>query len=165
MGQECQHSRADREGLVYGRADPGKQASQVIDAVVKARPSACKGVYLKSCCMSARWVPASAWTHLEPGQPVPRVMIRWKDVDRRTGAAPRHSKARRPFLLGGNPNGTRVQRVTGGEVSRRQQKEAAMSQQKNGLLFTSESVTEGHPDKLADFISDSVLDAIFEQTR
>ena len=38
-----------------------------------------------------------------------------------------------------------------------------MSQQKNGLLFTSESVTEGHPDKLADFISDSVLDAIFEQ--
>ena len=38
-----------------------------------------------------------------------------------------------------------------------------MSQQKNGVLFTSESVTEGHPDKLADFISDSVLDAIFEQ--
>jgi S-adenosylmethionine synthetase len=30
-------------------------------------------------------------------------------------------------------------------------------------LFTSESVTEGHPDKLADQISDSVLDAIFEQ--
>src|SRR5437773_4964315 len=30
-------------------------------------------------------------------------------------------------------------------------------------LFTSESVTEGHPDKLADQISDAVLDAIFEQ--
>ncbi len=30
-------------------------------------------------------------------------------------------------------------------------------------LFTSESVTEGHPDKLCDFISDSVLDACFEQ--
>lgn len=30
-------------------------------------------------------------------------------------------------------------------------------------LFTSESVTEGHPDKIADQISDSVLDAIFEQ--
>ena len=29
-------------------------------------------------------------------------------------------------------------------------------------LFTSESVTEGHPDKMADQISDSVLDAIFE---
>jgi S-adenosylmethionine synthetase len=31
------------------------------------------------------------------------------------------------------------------------------------FLFTSESVTEGHPDKLADQISDSVLDAIFAQ--
>ena len=30
-------------------------------------------------------------------------------------------------------------------------------------LFTSESVSEGHPDKVADQISDSVLDAIFEQ--
>ena len=30
-------------------------------------------------------------------------------------------------------------------------------------LFTSESVTEGHPDKVADKISDSILDAIMEQ--
>ncbi|HCS93637.1 MAG TPA: methionine adenosyltransferase [Bavariicoccus seileri] len=30
-------------------------------------------------------------------------------------------------------------------------------------LFTSESVTEGHPDKVADQISDSVLDAMLEQ--
>src|SRR6201988_3550223 len=30
-------------------------------------------------------------------------------------------------------------------------------------LFTSESVTEGHPDKIADQISDSVLDAILAQ--
>ena len=30
-------------------------------------------------------------------------------------------------------------------------------------LFTSESVTEGHPDKLCDQISDAILDAIFEQ--
>jgi S-adenosylmethionine synthetase len=30
-------------------------------------------------------------------------------------------------------------------------------------LFTSESVTEGHPDKLADQISDAVLDAIFQR--
>ncbi|HAM02833.1 MAG TPA: methionine adenosyltransferase, partial [Acidimicrobiaceae bacterium] len=29
--------------------------------------------------------------------------------------------------------------------------------------FTSESVTEGHPDKMADQISDSVLDAVLEQ--
>jgi len=31
------------------------------------------------------------------------------------------------------------------------------------VLFTSESVTEGHPDKIADQISDAVLDAILEQ--
>ena len=30
----------------------------------------------------------------------------------------------------------------------------------NKVLFTSESVTEGHPDKVADQISDSILDAI-----
>ena len=30
-------------------------------------------------------------------------------------------------------------------------------------LFTSESVTEGHPDKIADQVSDSVLDAILAQ--
>src|SRR5689334_17624065 len=30
-------------------------------------------------------------------------------------------------------------------------------------LFTSESVTEGHPDKICDQISDSVLDALLEQ--
>ena len=31
------------------------------------------------------------------------------------------------------------------------------------ILFTSESVTEGHPDKMCDAISDAVLDAIMEQ--
>jgi S-adenosylmethionine synthetase len=31
------------------------------------------------------------------------------------------------------------------------------------FTFTSESVTEGHPDKMSDQISDAVLDAIFEQ--
>ena len=30
-------------------------------------------------------------------------------------------------------------------------------------LFTSESVTEGHPDKLCDQVSDAVLDACLEQ--
>ena len=30
-------------------------------------------------------------------------------------------------------------------------------------IFTSESVSEGHPDKIADQISDAVLDAILEQ--
>jgi S-adenosylmethionine synthetase len=33
----------------------------------------------------------------------------------------------------------------------------------NEFLFTSESVTEGHPDKVADQISDGVLDAIFAE--
>jgi S-adenosylmethionine synthetase len=36
-----------------------------------------------------------------------------------------------------------------------------MSQERH--LFTSESVTEGHPDKIADQISDGVLDAVLEQ--
>jgi S-adenosylmethionine synthetase len=35
--------------------------------------------------------------------------------------------------------------------------------QENSFLFTSESVTEGHPDKVADQISDAILDAILEQ--
>src|SRR5687768_18373747 len=34
---------------------------------------------------------------------------------------------------------------------------------KGRYLFTSESVTEGHPDKIADQISDSILDAILAQ--
>ncbi len=34
------------------------------------------------------------------------------------------------------------------------------SLQENEFLFTSESVTEGHPDKVADQISDGVLDAV-----
>src|SRR4051794_34368120 len=41
-------------------------------------------------------------------------------------------------------------------------KEHGMSR-KGRHLFTSESVTEGHPDKIADQISDSILDAILTQ--
>src|ERR687889_2480213 len=33
----------------------------------------------------------------------------------------------------------------------------------SNFLFTSESVSEGHPDKVADQISDAILDAILEQ--
>jgi S-adenosylmethionine synthetase len=36
---------------------------------------------------------------------------------------------------------------------------------KERFLFTSESVTEGHPDKVADAISDAILDAIMAQDR
>src|SRR3984885_13264145 len=38
-----------------------------------------------------------------------------------------------------------------------------MSQTVKDYFFTSESVTEGHPDKIADQISDSILDAILTQ--
>lgn len=34
---------------------------------------------------------------------------------------------------------------------------------KQSIFFTSESVTEGHPDKIADAVSDSILDAIMSQ--
>lgn len=37
--------------------------------------------------------------------------------------------------------------------------------QDNEFLFTSESVSEGHPDKIADQISDAVLDAILDQDK
>jgi len=36
---------------------------------------------------------------------------------------------------------------------------------KENFLFSSESVTEGHPDKVADQISDAILDAIIEQDK
>ena len=35
--------------------------------------------------------------------------------------------------------------------------------EKEKILFTSESVTEGHPDKMCDAISDAILDAIMEK--
>jgi S-adenosylmethionine synthetase len=37
-----------------------------------------------------------------------------------------------------------------------------MAQRDNEFMFTSESVTEGHPDKMADAISDAILDAALE---
>ena len=33
------------------------------------------------------------------------------------------------------------------------------------MLFTSESVTEGHPDKLCDYISDTILDECLKQDK
>src|SRR6195256_6390195 len=38
-----------------------------------------------------------------------------------------------------------------------------MTVPENEFLFTSESVTEGHPDKIADQISDGVLDAVMRE--
>lgn len=47
----------------------------------------------------------------------------------------------------------------------RSQSEAAatLTHRPRSFLFTSESVTEGHPDKVADQISDAILDAILEK--
>jgi S-adenosylmethionine synthetase len=45
-------------------------------------------------------------------------------------------------------------------VNNMMKKEPAMA---NEYLFTSESVSEGHPDKVSDQISDAILDAILEQ--
>src|SRR3990172_7346126 len=38
-----------------------------------------------------------------------------------------------------------------------------VAHQTRSYLFTSESVTEGHPDKIADQISDAILDAVLAQ--
>lgn len=38
-------------------------------------------------------------------------------------------------------------------------------QEEKGWFFTSESVTEGHPDKVCDVVSDSILDAILKQDK
>jgi len=43
------------------------------------------------------------------------------------------------------------------------QQTVAISQKPRSFMFTSESVTEGHPDKVADQISDAILDAIIEK--
>jgi len=40
---------------------------------------------------------------------------------------------------------------------------SALTLDKNEFLFSSESVNEGHPDKLCDIVSDAVLDACLEQ--
>ena len=42
-------------------------------------------------------------------------------------------------------------------------REDATEMANESYLFTSESVTEGHPDKMADQISDAVLDALLEK--
>ena len=39
----------------------------------------------------------------------------------------------------------------------------AINQKKNSYIFTSESVTEGHPDKICDQISDAILDELIRQ--
>ncbi len=49
------------------------------------------------------------------------------------------------------------------EYSGKENAEGFRMTENMGRLFTSESVTEGHPDKIADQISDAILDALIEQ--
>src|SRR5262245_51338564 len=69
-----------------------------------------------------------------------------------TGHAPARTAASRCVL----PSTRR----TGSLRSRRVTSRVACRAMTREFLFTSESVTEGHPDKIADQISDSVLDAV-----
>ncbi len=50
-------------------------------------------------------------------------------------------------------------------VRQRANQQTRSLQVANDYLFTSESVSEGHPDKVADQISDAILDAIFTQDK
>jgi S-adenosylmethionine synthetase len=45
----------------------------------------------------------------------------------------------------------------------RREEESVLSSENRSFLFTSESVTEGHPDKIADQISDAVLDGVMNE--
>src|SRR2546426_3457511 len=48
-------------------------------------------------------------------------------------------------------------------VPRKSRRRISLSEALRSFLFTSESVTEGHPDKIADQISDAVLDEVMRQ--
>src|SRR2546426_10667360 len=47
-------------------------------------------------------------------------------------------------------------------VPRKSRRRISLSEALRSFLFTSESVTEGHPDKIADQISDAVLDEVMK---
>src|SRR5204863_290265 len=57
----------------------------------------------------------------------------------------------------------RADRRAGGRPAPPHRRSRNGMSRKGRHLFTSESVTEGHPDKIADQISDSILDAILAQ--
>ena len=60
-------------------------------------------------------------------------------------------------------NGSIFLRKYAKEIQSQQRKTKRKEKEMERLLFTSESVTEGHPDKICDQISDAVLDALMEQ--
>ena len=62
---------------------------------------------------------------------------------------------RADFLLAGH--------VPGGRPDVRPRKRQKVRNEMEKRLFTSESVTEGHPDKMCDAVSDAILDALMEK--
>src|SRR5882762_5055089 len=61
---------------------------------------------------------------------------------------------------------SRVYNIQGGSQQygpRKPRRRMSLSEALRNFLFTSESVTEGHPDKIADQISDAVLDEVMKQ--
>src|SRR6266496_3444595 len=61
------------------------------------------------------------------------------------------------------PDSVRLNRFPVGHFSQNTLTEEHGMSRKGRHLFTSESVTEGHPDKIADQISDAILDAILKE--
>src|SRR5262245_24912140 len=74
------------------------------------------------------------------------------------GSTPVHDSAKLNCF--GSVTGRRIARLT---VNPDTYKESRGMSRNGRHLFTSESVTEGHPDKIADQISDSILDALLAQ--
>src|SRR5213082_2678258 len=72
-----------------------------------------------------------------------------------------HQRFRAPAVRAQDKRRGRDARATAGETPALPIRRRSVS--KSRYLFTSESVTEGHPDKIADQISDSILDAILAQ--
>src|SRR5216683_1657638 len=72
------------------------------------------------------------------------------------------------ILLRANGNFVRLSRAPNGQgclqqcVPRKSRRRISLSEALRNFLFTSESVTEGHPDKIADQISDAVLDEVMK---
>ncbi|PYU80890.1 MAG: methionine adenosyltransferase [Acidobacteria bacterium] len=73
------------------------------------------------------------------------------------------------ILLRANGNFVRFSRVPNGRgrlqwgAPRKSRRRISLSEALRNFLFTSESVTEGHPDKIADQISDAVLDEVMRR--
>src|SRR5699024_11994822 len=87
----------------------------------------------------------------------------------RTAAGPKDSYVRyapiaegAPGRIGDRAGRTRCDPTPPPTGDGKEQGRGMSTQQTGRRLFTSESVTEGHPDKICDAISDSILDAMLE---